>query len=541
MRREMEIPMPLVFTIFIMAALAVLRETAFFPVPDLIPNPDNSWLIYAAGRMLEGQKLYVDILETNPPLIVWLNALPVLLGKLLHISPFIAFPFLVTLLNIASLWLVASIMRGQEFFKEKPAFCLVLLYIAFAFFLFSPAVYGQRELLFIALALPYLFYSLDGEKPRKPARNMVIISMAALGFAIKPFFLLLWVMNELHIAAGKHSIKSLFAWHNWVIGFAQLAYFALIYYLTPEYITDILPELKVTYFTFNAPWENIISPLIKVALAARLVVWLANLQGEYLRVGMRVVTWLGACVGFLFLQRKSWINHLYPMTFMAGLALTISLLYLVAEWKKLRLDIGYRKFIALSAAACMLTGSVYLDGVFSYNMFAKPSKLSKKLMAEIEDKAAGKYVYPLGNNLQPAFPAIALSHGVFRGGFHHLWPIMGLLIREQQGDNSPELAKARKWFLDKLVRDFTLYPPELVWVDDNVNLEVVSVYPVKPENRDIIRVLSQDARFAEIWRNYEKYKEIESEAYPDEEAAKTAEEKLKKPEHYSLYIRKNNI
>lgn len=541
MRREMEAPAPLIFIILIMAVLAIMRETAFFPVPDLIPNPDSSWLIYAAGRMLDGQKLYVDILETNPPLILWLSALPVVLGKWLHTSPFMVFPVLVTLLNIVSLWLVAGIMRGQEFFKEKTVFCLVMFYIAFAFFLFSPAVYGQRELLFVALVLPYLFYSLDEGKPQKITQKILIIAMAVVGFAIKPFFLLLWVANELHIAASKRSIGPLFAWHNWAIGGAQLAYFASIYYLTPEYITDILPALKVTYFTFNAPWERIITPIIKVALVTRVVVWLARLKGEYLRIAMRVITWLGACVGILLLQRKSWINHLYPMTFMAGLALSLILLYLAVEWKKLKLDIGYRKFTALCAAVVLLAGSVYFDGVFCYNMFTRPSKLSKKLIVEIDDKAAGKYIYPLGNNLPPSFPAIALSKGIFRGGFHHLWPVMGLLIREQQGDNSPELAKVKSWFLDKVVRDFTEYPPELVWVDDNVNLEVISVYPVKPENRDIIRVLSRDARFAEIWRHYEKYKEIESEAYPDEEAEKTAEEKLKKPDHYSLYIRKKSI
>ena len=37
-------------------------------------NPDVAWLLYAAGRVLDGQKLYVDIIETNPPLIVALMA-----------------------------------------------------------------------------------------------------------------------------------------------------------------------------------------------------------------------------------------------------------------------------------------------------------------------------------------------------------------------------------------------------------------------------------------------------------------------------------
>lgn len=529
----------LAIAVGIMAALALFREIWLFPKPDLIPNPDSSWLIYAAGRMLDGAKPYVDVMETNPPLILWISMIPAWLGKISGISPLLVFPVFVTAINLISIALSISILQSQKFLGAKPLFQLVILYVAFTLFVFTPAIYGQRELLFISLVLPYLFKSLGEQGNRqKPLLNAVVILMAAVGFAIKPFFLLLWVMNGLHIAFEKRSLRAAFSTGNWFIGLFQLAYVASVYLITPEYITDIVPALKTTYFTFISPWSAILSPIAKVALITLTVVWLAKLEGDYRRVVMRVAIWLAACVGLLILQRKSWINHLYPMAFMAGLALCITLLYLCAEWKRLRLDIGHRKFIALTISACLLIGSVYLDGVFCYNMVTKPSKLSKKLMVEIENVAAGGYVYPLVNNLQPSFPAIALTGGNFRGGFHHLWPMMGLLIRKQQNDESPELAEVRKWFYDKIVSDFTNYPPKLVWVDDNVNMGEISVYPVNPENRDTIGVLSRDPRFAEIWKNYVKYKEIESEDYPDEEKEKTEEDKLKKPEHYSLYIRK---
>lgn len=527
----------LFFTIIVMAVLAFIREVIFFPIPDLIPNPDTAWLIYAAKRFLEGQKLYVDILETNPPLIIWISTLPVMLGNLLHISSFQIFSFLVTILNLCSIFLIAVLIRKQVFFSDKINYSVVILYISFALFLMSPAVYGQRELLFIALVLPYLFLSLSSII-RRPL-SVLVIFMAAIGFAIKPFFMLLWGLNELHIAVEKRRFRTIFAWHNWFIGAVQITYFTSIYYFTPEYITEILPVLQVTYFTFNSPLENLLSPIIKIAGAAIAVVFLAKLKGEYLRIVLRMSVWLFACIGLIIVQRKEWINHLYPMTFMTLLIISIVLLYLIKEWKSLNLDIGYQKFIALCVSVSLLVAAVYLDSVFTHNMFVKPSKLSEKLLIELETKAKGRYIYPLANNIQPAFPVFSLSGAVFHGGFHQLWPVMGLLVREQQGDNSEEFLAAKKWFIDKIVRDFTNYPPYLVIVDDNVNMEIVSTYPVNPENRNIIDVLSRDGRFARIWHNYEKYKEIESESYPDEEEAKTEEEKMKKPEHYSLYIRKN--
>ena len=47
-----------------------------------ILNHDAAWLLHAAGRVLAGDALYVDVDETNPPLIVWLSFAPVLLAAL---------------------------------------------------------------------------------------------------------------------------------------------------------------------------------------------------------------------------------------------------------------------------------------------------------------------------------------------------------------------------------------------------------------------------------------------------------------------------
>ena len=550
------------FAISIMAALALLREIYFFPMLDLIPNPDSAWLIVAAEKLLNGQKLYIDIMETNPPLIIWLSVIPVYVARIIGCSPFPVAVLLVTVLNLLSLWLVAKTLR--ERYSSA-----ILLYIAFGFFLLTPALYGQRETLFIALILPYLFASLSRTSPSPLGRgrgegvatnsdlslihnplilphpnplprgegiSLLIIAMAAIGFAIKPFFMLIWVMNELAIAIEKRKFGCIFAWHNWLIGFVQLAYFASIYVFTPAYITDIIPALMVTYFSFESAWEIILKPIAEIGGIMIFVLFLAKLRGVYARITLRVSVWFLGSAGLMILQRKDWLNHQYPMAFMAGLALTIALIYLLGEWQKLRLDIGHRKFVALCLAASVLVGGAYADGIFTHKMLTEPSKLSSKLLAEINEKADGKEIYPLVYSIQPSFPAIAISNGVFSGGFHHLWPLMGLIIREQNGDKTPEFLQVKQWFIYKIVRDFTKHPPELVWVDENVNMEKSAGYAIKPENRDIIKVLSRDVEFAQIWQHYVKYKEIEAEEYEDKDKVKT-EEKKKKPEKYTIYIR----
>jgi hypothetical protein len=536
MQRKIEGSTPLIIAIGLMIVLALLREIAFFPIPDMIPNPDSSWLIYAAGRMVEGQMPYIDFMETNPPLILWISMLPVLLGKIFSLSPFTVFPLLVTLLNIASIWLTAKVMRENNVLGSKPIFQVVLLYIAFGFFLLSPAVYGQRELLFITLVLPYLIKSLSVEQERKSGvTELIIIIMAAIGFALKPLFLLLWGMNELHKAIQERNFLSIFATRNWIIGFVQLLYFASVYYLTPEYLNTIIPAVITTYFAYETLWFSILKTIAIVSGIALVLVFMAAPHNDFRKIIGRILTWMIACALLMVLQRKDWLNHLYPMVFMSGFVIVMVMLYLVEIWQEIGLLIGRLRFLALCVSIATLLAGIYVDGKFWYFIYKHPSVIHTKLLAEINKHAEGKNVYSLAFNMQSAFPVIALSKGVFRGSFYQLWPMSGLIIREQQGQKTEDIASARKFFYDNLVRDFADYPPELVWVDENVNLEKIADYEIELENRDIIKVLSRDVRFFVLWQNYEKIGEIEGDK-PENENLEEGEKPMQ-PERYSLYKR----
>ena len=51
-----------------------------------VPRADLAYLLYAAGRVLDGARLYVDVVEINPPLIVLLNMPAVLLARAAGLS-----------------------------------------------------------------------------------------------------------------------------------------------------------------------------------------------------------------------------------------------------------------------------------------------------------------------------------------------------------------------------------------------------------------------------------------------------------------------
>src|SRR5262245_27905803 len=62
----------------LLAAAAVIVAAPF--------NCDAAWYMVAARRMLHGDRLFVNLMDTNPPLIVWLTAIPAFLSTSLNVS-----------------------------------------------------------------------------------------------------------------------------------------------------------------------------------------------------------------------------------------------------------------------------------------------------------------------------------------------------------------------------------------------------------------------------------------------------------------------
>ena len=126
---------------------------------------DIAWLLYVARRWMSGRELYVDVVEINPPLIVWISAIPIWLAGALGIdAQFTAIPFFVAAV-LACAWWTASLLRGSgKLFEDRlPVFAAIGTVL-----LVVPAGdLGQREHLLVAAILPYLALfarSLDGER-----------------------------------------------------------------------------------------------------------------------------------------------------------------------------------------------------------------------------------------------------------------------------------------------------------------------------------------------------------------------------------------
>lgn len=180
-------------------SLGVLLTALVFVLATAISSPlkdDVAWLLYVARRWLAGERLYEDLVEVNPPLIVWIYAVPARLSAWLGVSPkTVSEPFFAAIL-LGCGWWTASLLGGRAglFERRLPAFaaigCVLLLLPGIEF--------GQREHLLAAAALPYLALfarELAGEaEPRREAALAGVL--AGLGCALKPSYLLAYLILD---------------------------------------------------------------------------------------------------------------------------------------------------------------------------------------------------------------------------------------------------------------------------------------------------------------------------------------------------------
>src|ERR1700720_1569958 len=142
---------PVVAAASMLLLLTVLGIVLFTMLRSPLKD-DVAWLLYVARRWMAGRELYIDVVEVNPPLIVWISAIPLELARWMRVdSQFVAMPvFIAWALGCA--WWTAILLRarGGIFAEPLPVFAA----IGSALLILPAADLGQREHLLVAAFLP---------------------------------------------------------------------------------------------------------------------------------------------------------------------------------------------------------------------------------------------------------------------------------------------------------------------------------------------------------------------------------------------------
>jgi hypothetical protein len=328
----------------LVAACVCLRLTPPFEI-----HHDCGWLLFVTNRWLEGDGLYSDLIEINPPLIVYLNVPPVVFAGWTGLGIGVVFNAWVVALLGCSLLLTRRVLHAVP----GGALSSPLALAAIAFVMLVPVgrEFGQREHLMTILTLPY--FAIVAQRVAgadvRPKLAFGAGLFAAVGFALKPQLLLAPILVRLGTALRQRRLFDTRRPENEGLVLGVLAYAGHFLFVPfqAEFFANV-DLVREVYASYEISWgEFMRRPWIREALAVTLgllVVAVFARRGSWIRVlSLAQLGFLGAAVW----QGKGWNNHVYPVLVCGYLGLVVLVFGSTARWARAALVVGCLAYVAL--------------------------------------------------------------------------------------------------------------------------------------------------------------------------------------------------
>ena len=225
-------------------------------------NHDAGWLLHMARASLHGAVLYRDLIEINPPLVIWLLYPVVQVSELTGVSLDVVFNVAIGVLALGTIACTLWLLDPEERWAALPL-------LALACFVAPAGDFGQREHLLVLLLLPYLaLVARRAGGSTVPAGAAALIGVAAaIGFALKPHFGVIWIGMALYLASRLGLRRFLLLPETVVAVAAAPTYILAVTLLTPAYWT-VLHQLGPVYRAFlpRPAWVLLLQPAAMAAL-----------------------------------------------------------------------------------------------------------------------------------------------------------------------------------------------------------------------------------------------------------------------------------
>lgn len=232
----------------ILAASTALLFAAI--VRDSIPEPDVAWQLWIAHQLRMGSRLYVDIIETNPPLWFW-EAMPLdWAGSVLGLPSRELLVLIIGCLAALSVWATGRIVGHLA----APWRALLLAYAVLTLLLMPLYWMGQREQLMLIAALPYaaLAAARREGRPVSPGFAIAIGVAVSFAFALKHYFLIAPALIEMWLLIGLRRDYRPVRPETGALALMALLYAGAILWVSPHYLTGMVPLNRIAYGAIGA-------------------------------------------------------------------------------------------------------------------------------------------------------------------------------------------------------------------------------------------------------------------------------------------------
>lgn len=419
---------------------------------------DVSWLITVGERMLASERLYVDVVETNPPFSVLLYWGPVALARALAVTPEFMILGLTILIGcvtaLASLWImITTRLLTPDQASRAPWILTVLLFL---FLILPNDAFAQREHIGMMAMLPALCVVAWRAGAGHTARLSVLVLVAAgigagIMLMIKPHYGLALAMPQLYAAIRTRSASPLLGWENWTAGAMLAAYLAGVYAFFPEFPAQILPALLETYVhIWYAPHRNLFLFLVYVLIGGGCL--LASLsRPRSVLVNVLLLASLAFFITF-YLQGKGWPYHGLPCLITSGLVLFLLMIGTPPPTRHI----------------IQLVGLLVL--ALSFFWYRVPVRYSPALAAEITRLAPAPAMVAITYDIAIGHPLVRDLKGRWVGTLNAAWRMGGAQFQLAAGDPLDNATRRRlighvQWDLALFTSDIAEQQPDVILID----------------------------------------------------------------------------
>ena len=466
------------------AALSVMLFAAMrTPLKD-----DIAWLLYVARRWMAGRELYVDLVEVNPPLIVWLSAIPIQLGAWIGIDPQrIAMPFFIASVLGCGWWAAVLLRaRGGMFADRLPVFAVIG-----SILLVVPAGdLGQREHLLVAAMLPYLVLfagSLDGRRPKWLSSSVAGL-IAGLGCALKPQYAGALVALEC-VAL----LRGMRPWRMMpIVAATTMAVYGLaVAAICPAYLARAVPLALAIYGGTDVTFVQLLgdSALLIGGEAVAIFLWRhARRDLPERNLLLALVVFAAASTAICFVDGKDWFYHRLPATIATILAL---LCWAASTWLHRHTE---KRSLRLPMAMAGIAVMVF--GVAAYQRLAPEVALAvepevttvQKLERIVRNEHARTYI-AFSQWIALGFPVVNNTGVAWASRFDSMWALQGELWRARFDPAASKEFPIARW----VAHDFIAGCPDIAVVDN------------RPGATDYIGIIGKaDPAFGRVWSRYKQ-------------------------------------
>jgi len=312
---------------------------------------------------------------------------------------------------------------------------------------------GQREQIVLIATLPYVAL-VAARREGKPVSPLIAALMgvgAALGFALKHYFLIVPAALELWLLIGRGRRWRPLRPETAAIVSVGLAYALAIILFEPDFLTTIVPLNRLAYGDLGAPGlRYMFGPL---ALAG--LVPLAFVLAQYRLLAKAPFASALAVAGLAFaavyfIQFKGWTYHAVPLLGCGSLALAA----LLAE---IETPSAWLRMIASSLLILPFAASV--------DEAVHPQFPNADVLGAVAGLRPGDAVAFL--TTETAIPWSVTLQGQYRyaSRYTSFWMIRAITLNEQGGNRDPRLVELGRRIVAETAADFACIPPKRIIVN----------------------------------------------------------------------------